>query len=64
MVPSSPIVHALIGLTTWAVVLFALERWQRHGARTTSSEPGPFGVAEEAEEWLQTQNQPKEERPE
>jgi hypothetical protein len=54
MVPSMPLVHALIGLTSWAVVLLGLERWHRHSGRDRQT--GVSEVADEAEEWLRAQD--------
>jgi hypothetical protein len=53
-----PIVHAMIGLTTWAVTLLGLERWQRHSRRESQAESGVPGVGDQAEAWLRTQERP------
>jgi hypothetical protein len=58
MVPSMPVVHALIGLTSWAVVILGLERWQRHRGSASQPEAGATGVGDEAEAWLRAQDHP------
>ena len=57
-----PIVEAIIGLTVWGAVLLLGERWEQYcGRRDLVARPEPHqptSVADEAERWLTTENEP------